>query len=406
MPAWVGALFCTFILQASTAFLIRVHPVIGPALTEAAGVAPEKVGHLAAATALGTMYFLMVGGALLPRLGPVRLLQYGSLFGAAALALSITGNWWAMMASAFLVGVGYGPSPPAGSDILHRFAPQGHQGLVFSIKQSAVPLGGAIAGAVIAPIAAYSGWRLSLWVGVAIALVPVLVVQPLRAKIDTLRDPRHPVRLLAFLSVAKLWEPFHGIRLAPALIPLTYAGFCFAIVQGCLFAFLTTFLTAEVGVPLAVAGGAFAVMQGVGIASRIGMGWVSDRIGSAVVTLRLLGLASATMTILTAQITAAWAWPVAVTVIGITGFAAASWNGVKLAEVARVAPKGRIGDATAASTFFTFIGYAVGPTGFVMLVRLLGSYGAAFTAIAVLPLSAAIVLFWAKPPAPRAAPGR
>ena len=75
-----------------------------------------------------------------------------------------------------------------------------------------------------------------------------------------------------------------------------------------------------------------------------------------------------------------------------SGFAATSWNGVYMGEVARMAPPGKIGDATSGSTFLTFIGYVLGPLVFSAVVEHTGSYRIAFVLTALLPLSALALL--------------
>jgi hypothetical protein len=77
------------------------------------------------------------------------------------------------------------------------------------------------------------------------------------------------------------------------------------------------------------------------------------------------------------------AWIMAAGVLA--GVASISWNGVYLAEVARAAPPGKIGDATAGSTFFTFIGYVIAPAIFAEAVRFTGSYALCFAGLAILP---------------------
>jgi hypothetical protein len=62
---------------------------------------------------------------------------------------------------------------------------------------------------------------------------------------------------------------------------------------------------------------------------------------------------------------------------------AASWNGIYLAEVARLVPRERVSDATSGSTLFTFLGYVAGPASFALLVRLTGGWGVPMIAIAV-----------------------
>lgn len=83
-------------------------------MTRAAGVSPEKIGHLAGLTAAGTMWFVAMGVLVLKRFGPVRTLQLGALLGAAAMLAVTSASWSVKLLAALAIGVGYGPSPPGG----------------------------------------------------------------------------------------------------------------------------------------------------------------------------------------------------------------------------------------------------------------------------------------------------
>src|SRR5690242_16292229 len=61
VPFWLWALGVTSLMQATSALLTGTLPVIGPILTAAAGVPPERVGDLTAMSSLGTMLFLIAG---------------------------------------------------------------------------------------------------------------------------------------------------------------------------------------------------------------------------------------------------------------------------------------------------------------------------------------------------------
>ncbi len=392
-PLWVAALAVTTLMQATSAFLLSAMAVLGPTLTEAAGVRAERIGDLAAVGAFGTMVFLAGGGPFLARFGPVRLLQLGTLVAAGALGLALTGWWPAMLMASLLVGVGYGPSPPAGSDILHRFAPAGRRSLIFSIKQSAVPLGSALVGLLVPPLAVAYGWRLGLMIAAILAGSTILIVQPFRMLIDADRELHRSLPLSAFLSFAVLALPFRVMALSPALPRLTFIGFALATMQSCLMGFYVTYLVSDMRLALASAGVAFAVMQGMGIVGRILFGWIADRVGSAVHTLRALALASIGSAFLTATITPEWPWWAMLLAAAATGLAAISWNGIYLAEVARMAPPGKVGDATSGASILTFIGYVLGPASLALLVQYSDSYRLAFVLMAVLP-AVALVLLW------------
>jgi MFS family permease len=65
------------------------------------------------------------------------------------------------------------------------------------------------------------------------------------------------------------------------------------------------------------------------------------------------------------------------------GATAVGWNGVFLAEIARLAPEGRASAATGGSLFFTFLGVVVTPPLFNQVLALAGSYSVAYAAFAL-----------------------
>ena len=147
---WVAALGATLLMQSVSSFLTQTLPVVAPLITASAGLAPERVGNLSSLVAFGTVLFLLLGGPFLARLGPVRMLQAGALLSGIALLIAALGALPALMLASLLLGVGYGPSPPAGSRILAATAPKRHRTLIFSVKQAGAPLGGAMAGLIAA----------------------------------------------------------------------------------------------------------------------------------------------------------------------------------------------------------------------------------------------------------------
>src|SRR3984957_10283375 len=60
-----------------------------------------------------------------------------------------------------ILGLGYGPVTPASSHILVRQSPAGRRALIFSIKQTGVPLGGVLAGGIVPVLILAVGWGLS-----------------------------------------------------------------------------------------------------------------------------------------------------------------------------------------------------------------------------------------------------
>ncbi len=395
-PAWVVALSATLLMQTVASLLTQSLAVIAPLITASAGLSPQSIGNLSALVAAGTMLFLLLGNPFLSRWGPVRTLQAGAALSAFAMVVATTGFAPALMVASLLLGIGYGPSPPAGSRILATTAPPGRRTLIFSIKQAGAPLGGAMAGLMIAPIAAAFGWSVAVLATVVIALAAALVIQPLQATLDTERDSTQSLRPSAIFSRATWMAPIAALRLDPALGPLTLLAMSFAVLQGCLFTFTVTWLTAEHGLTLVQAGMAFACMQGGGVVARIILGWFADYTGRPSANL-LAQAFVASFIALGYAVAPLGAWPVLTYLLSaLVGFFAASWNGIYLAEVARIVRPADVSVATSGSTLFTFAGYLAGPAIFTLIVTHSGSWAVATLAaagqLAVIALVVALAL--------------
>jgi len=383
---WFWALAAAVLMQTLTAFLTRIFPVMGPALTSAAGVPAEYIGYLAAMNSVGTMWYLVAACDLLPRLGPLRSLQLGTVIGIGGLLFALVGTWWALLLASLLIGFGYGPSPTAGSEVLMRYAPPKHRSLVFSVKQSGVPLGGAIAGLLVPVLLAIAGWKGACVASAVLVLAMTVLVEPLRARIDRARDRRRTLRLRDLFDPRMLGTPFRALSHDRPLLLTATASVCFAAVQGSLFAFFVTYLIFRLDVSLAVAGIAFSIMQLAGVGGRLMAGWAADRVRSARRVLIGLGAASSLAIVTIALISASWpGWSIQL-VAALAGVASTSWNGVFMAEVSQLAPDGRVGAVTAAATFFTFVGYVIGPAAFGWALTQGIAYTSAFALLAVVPL--------------------
>jgi MFS family permease len=386
--SWVGPLVAIFLMQATAAFLTRLVPTIAPAIMPELGWTETAIGYLAAVTTFGSIAFLLTGNPLIRRTGPIRALQIGLVLGGIGAALLAVPVFAAPIVASFLVGLGYGPSTPAGSDVLQRHAPARHRNLIFSVKQAGVPLGGVAAGIALPPIAEAAGWRATLAFATAVVLATVAAVQPLRARIDAGRSRHQPLTPGALLGLENLARPIASLASTPGLKRLAFVGACFAVGQGCWVAFLMTYLVADLRLSLTAAGLVFAVMMATGVFGRILLGFVSDRLGSGIFTLKLVAATSAATSLALALTSPAWPlWAVAL-LAGVGGVTVSSWNGVQIAEVARLAPRHLIGETAAGSTILIFLGYIVGPSAFAALVGATGRFDLAFMAVAAATLAA------------------
>jgi hypothetical protein len=106
--------------------------------------------------------------------------------------------------------------------------------------------------------------------------------------------------------------------------------------------------------------------------------------------LAVIGLLSAAGAVLLPMATS-WPAPAVLGLIAALGFCAAGWNGVLVAEAARLAPAGRAGPATGGVLACTFAGVVAGPSLFALVVGVAGGYALAFALLAALPLAGAAI---------------
>ncbi|WP_376089870.1 MFS transporter [Roseomonas sp. CCTCC AB2023176] len=357
-------------MQTVATFMSQSLPVLAPLLTGSAGLAPQAVGPLSSLTTVATMAFMVLGVGWMTRVGPVRALQAGTAISALGLGVAALGGTPALVAASILLGVGYGPSNPAGARILAATAPARHRSLIFSIKQAGAPLGGVVAGLLVAPLAVWLGAGWALLAVLVVALLATVVIQPARTALDLERDP---TRRTTF-GRTTLIAPFQALRGRPGMSALTILALSFATTQGCLQAFVVTWLTTTRGFTLVEAGGVFAAIQTGSVLSRLVLGWAADRSGRPSATLIFQAFASGAVIIAFALLPAGTSQGAVLAVGVVTGALCAGWNGIFQAEIARLAAPGRIAEATAGSTTLCFVGYAVAPILFAWTVSVTGSW--------------------------------
>jgi hypothetical protein len=92
-------------------------------------------------------------------------------------------------------------------------------------------------------------------------------------------------------------------------------------------------------------------------------------------------------------VSAQWPYAGVVALAVVFGASAIGWNGVFVAEVARMAPDGDIARATGATLGMTYLGVVVGPFLYWAIVTISASYAMAFAAMGLSALVAGLACF-------------
>lgn len=384
------SLAATLAIQIFTAMAASAPAVLAPVLAADLGITPTWIGVFVGLVYTGAMIGSLACGGFIARYGAIRVSQACVLLcaaGTATVALLPAAAVPLMVLAAFATGVGYGPITPASSAVLVRTTPAAQMALTFSIKQTGVPAGIALGGALLPGLALALGWRGALLVVAAAGVLVALAAQPIRAALDAHREKAQSV------SLRSIYAPLRMVMQTKVLRDLSLVGLGFAAVQVCLTTYLVVFLHESLGWTLVAAGLALTCATLGAVVGRIAWGIVADRLLPPVRTLALIGLLASACGLLLAAATNAWPAWLLLPLVAIYGGMAIGWNGVQLAELARRAPAGMAGAVTGASGFVTFGGVVAGPTLFAALAGTFSSYRVGFLfAAAVSGLVAAVLL--------------
>ncbi len=248
-----------------------------------------------------------------------------------------------IIVASLLIGIGYGLNNPASSEMLSRITPQHRRNIVFSLKQSGVPLGGILASFAFPLLTGWFDWHIAILIG---TVAPILMMG-LLAMTHAAEPTRPPAsRSLLRGLIQEQSTIWHNVRLRA----LSVLGLAYSAMQLSVSAFAVVTLVHDAGWSLLSAGSVAAGMQLAGAIGRIFWGVVADKIGGGFKTLALLGLLGGVGYVLLFWLTDLPTIAQVALFIAM-GAVTIGWNGVLLAEVAHNAPEGQVGAIRAASWF-------------------------------------------------------
>lgn len=378
-PLVVGA---TLSVQALVSMGIMILPAVAPRAADALGVSSALIGAQVSLTYAFATAGSIFSGRLVRRLGPVRTSQIALASMALGLLFASGASLAAIAIGSAFMGLSYGLPGAAAAHLLFRFTPRERRNLLFSLKQTGVPLGGVLAGLTAPPLANWFDWRAPLLATAVAAAALAVLFTLVRTRWD---DDRTPDSAIA----ASLTEMPRLLARETSLRHLAIIGGLLAGLQLSFMTFLVVLLVEDYGMLIVTAGAVLAAVQVFGVAGRIIWGAMADYLRNGVAVLAGLCLAIGLLSLLVTFSTSPFV--VVALAIGL-GATAIGWNGVYLAEAARLAPPGQVGEATGALLTVTYLGVCAGPALFAGLSPHLGGYRAGF---AIFALAAAVALAYA-----------
>jgi MFS family permease len=372
-------------VQMLATYAVFALPTIAPKAAETLGVAPPWIGYQMSVIYLAAASVSSYAGVVVRRYGActASLVAMGlCTVGVCGLA---SGELVATGAASVSIGLGYGLTNPSASHLLLRYGPPGRRNLIFAIKQAGVPLGGIIAATLLPGLSLHIGWQRAVLLSSLLLMALIMPLLSRRHRWDSDRDPAARLQDGGLKGLGVIFGD-------PVLRSMAVTGFCFAGFQVCLVAFAVTLLVTELGWSLVSAGLVVTAMQTAGVVGRLSWSLLADRIGHGLRILLSIGVLIAICGLATAAMTASWSSIATIAVLMAFGGTVIGWNGLYMAEAARISGPAKVGIATGGIMMFNFMGVIIAPATFGLLSKWLGSTAATFGWFSILPLIGALAL--------------
>lgn len=329
-----------------------------------------QVGSLMTFLYFGAMLASSPAGWLTDRLGVKKLILFcQGLMGISVVLFSFVENYLAAITLTFFMGLGYGMVNPPTTKGIMLLVNRKNRGLAMSLKQAGVPIGGAIAAALLPPLALLFSWRFSL------VIIGVMVILAGLLSFVLYRQDRE----IAPSSPIEVRETIQGdwIRIFKNknFILLSTAGAFCSLQQIALVTYLILFLKDVKKFDLILAAFCLTLTNIGGILGRIFWGMVSDRLfkRSRKIVLKLLVFLIFLLS-LVLGLDMDLPSPIIYLILFIFGLSAIGWNGVFHAFVGELSGNESIGKVTGLCMTIVFIGNLAGPFLFGRILDMTGSY--------------------------------
>ncbi len=384
---------CTF--QYGLAYLI-------PAF-RAEGLSLEQAGILVACPTVGLLLTLVAWGAAADRWGERLVLSVGlALAGSVLLAASTVHGTAALGACLAVAGAAGASVYAASGRLILGWFPARQRGLAMGIRQSAQPLGVAVAALALPSIGAHGRPAALTFLGTFCLAAAALVVA-------AVRDPVRPPALGQTQGGGSPYRRGRGRRgpnrtspnpagrnpasphpASTVLWRIHAASALLVVPQFAVATFALVFLVDAHGLEPVTAGRLLAIAQACGAFSRLGAGVWSDRVGSRMRPMRVLAVATALiLAVLAAGAAVRAPWAVAALFAAI--IISASTNGLAFTAVAEHAGPSWAGRALGIQNTGQNAFGAVTPPVLAAVIGAVG-YPAAFGIVTLFPLAATVLV--------------
>ena len=370
---WV-ILFTATLTQAGTAFVFLGVGALAGFIQESFDLSGAQTGLLVTAVGLAPLAALIPTGRLLDRGFERWIITGGALLLAAGAALAaLSGSYVPVLALLFLGGAGYSASQPGGSKVVAGWFPPYQRGLGMGIRQTGLPLGGALAAAALPAIASGSGWETALIVGAAIAGVSGLVFGAVYRPMPF----SAPIAPIGFATELRGLLGNRSVRLA------MLAGLGMVSIQFVLISYLMLYLRDVHDIPLVRGAWMLFATQAAGVVGRVALAAWSDRLPSRLTPVAVSAAVASIGAVGLAAMQGGPSYVALLALSAVIGFFAFGWYGPWVVFVAEAAPGRAVGTTLALAMTANQLAIVAAPPIFGVIYDLSGSYSVPLLVTAV-----------------------
>lgn len=345
-----------------------------------------QTGLIVSAVNIGPIFSMLLFGYLMDKKGEKQIIGWGSLLlGLSALLLIPVNHYTTLLLVLIVVGIWYGSAQTGGSTAIVKWFPDKHRGLAIGIRQTGIPIGGALASTVLTYL--YQHHHLSS-VHLAQGLMAIgggllfLLLYKEPKQHDTATAPLIPFK-----------EKMRAIRHNRALYPLFFVGMVMMSLQMIIIAHFMSYLHHEGGYSLTEAGRYLSLILLGGMLGRIVLAWMSDHYFAQKREPLLVLVMVATFLMVGCLPFVIHSEGLMIVFCSVFGFLALGWYSIYITCVTEQSDSQAVGLTVSAALTINQFFIVLAPTVYGLLVAVFSSYQLALDVIAVMVILGAFYLY-------------
>jgi len=381
---WIILLVATLSQTASTFVTYGMGPVASFYQMEWQ-LSSFQTGLIVSAVNIGPIFSMLLFGYLMDKKGEKQIIGWGSiLLGLCTFLLIPVNHYTTLLVVLIVVGIWYGSAQTGGSTAIVKWFPDKHRGLAIGIRQTGIPIGGALASIILTYLYHHIHLTAVHWtqglVAIGGGLLFLLMYQ----------EPKQHTSAVATPIPFK--EKMKAIKDNRALYPIFFVGIVMMSLQMILIAHLMSYLHQEGGYSLTAAGKYLSLVLLGGMIGRIALAWMSDRYFAQKREHLLIIVMLATFVMVACMPVVIDAKNFMMIFCCILGFFALGWYSLYIASVTEQSEPQSVGLTVSAALTINQFFIVLAPSIYGLLVTIFSSHQMALDMVAMMVIVGAFYL--------------